>query len=288
MPSPRILFLGAGGPFSCSCLERLLTVAEVAAVVVPRARGGGLRHILRRVRQRYATRRLRDIALRERIPVVIFGEDLRSLNADLLCAASFPHIVSSDVRKAARLGAINVHSSLLPRHRGPDPIFWTYFDDDRITGVTVHWMADGIDDGDIILQQRVDVARGVSGLDLYMQLTAAAADALAMAVKTVGDGTAPRTPQIDGTYEPSPALMTWQIDYKTWSAERVWHFLRGWSFRPGATLTDRDGKSHRIAEVERYETTEHDLPNGTFVIDGTRATIYCRDGIVVAHHQRRA
>ncbi|MEA2569308.1 MAG: methionyl-tRNA formyltransferase [Acidobacteriota bacterium] len=286
MPRPRLVFLGAGGPFSCLCLERLIEVADVAAVVMPKARGRGLGRVLRTLRQRYVTRGLRAIVRRHRIPTVIFGDDLRRFNADLLCTASFPHIVPSDLRAAARLGAINVHSSLLPRHRGPDPIFWTYFDDDRVTGVTVHWMTDRVDDGDVIVQRRIDVARGISGLDLYMQLANEAAEAMASAVAAVGDGSAKRTPQPDAPADPPPSQMTWRIDYEEWPAERIWHFLRGYSFRTGATLADRDGNLHRIGIVERYESKTHDQRPGTFTIDRAALTIYCRDGVVIARAAR--
>jgi len=281
MPKPRIVFLGAGGPFSCLCLDRLVAVSDVAAVVVPRARGGGLRRIARQLRQRYATRALRKIARRNRIPVITFGADLRAFDADLLCTASFPHIIAPDVQSSARLGAINVHSSLLPRHRGPDPIFWTYFDDDRTTGVTVHWMTAGIDDGDLIVQREIDVPRGIDGLDLYLRLAREAAEALADAVVAIGDGTATRTPQPDATPQPHPSEMTWRVDYDAWPAERLFHFLRGYSIRAGASLADRHGALHRVGAVERFETTASGVTPGTFVIDGNQLTIHARDGIVV-------
>jgi methionyl-tRNA formyltransferase len=279
---PRIVFLGAGGPFSCACLTRLIAVGGVAAVVVPRATGRGPRRWLRALRQRMATRPLRSIARAHGIPVVAFGHDLRSFNADLICTASFPHLVGADMRSAATLGAINVHSSLLPRHRGPDPLFWTYFDDDRESGVTVHWMTDGIDDGDVVLQRRVDVPRGMPGRDLYLRLASEAAEAMADAVVAIGNGTATRTPQPDRASDPPPSRMTWAVDWKRWPAERVWHFLRGTSFRPGAVLADAAGQIHRVGEVIGYETAPHHEAPGTFRTAGDRLIIHCLDGTVTA------
>jgi methionyl-tRNA formyltransferase len=276
----RVLFLGAGGPFSCTCLERLIPVADVAGVVVPRSSGRGLRGVIRGLRQRSATRPLRSIARRHAIPVVRFGDDLRPFRAEVLCTASFPHLIDAGTRSTAKLGAINVHSSLLPRHRGPDPLFWTYFDDDRESGITVHWMTDGIDDGDIIVQRRIDVPRGIGGRDLYMRLANEAAEALAEAVAAIGNGAAERVPQADAPADPSPAARTWSIDYDAWPAERVWHFLRGYSFRRGAAIADRNGRLHAVREPTGYEIREHDQIPGTFLTEGKSLTIFCADGIV--------
>lgn len=276
----RLVFLGAGGPFSCLCLDRLASAAEVACVVVPRAGGRGVRRLIRAVLQRVATGRLRAVARRHSISVVTFGHDLRRFGADLIVAASFPHIVDARGRASARLGAINVHSSLLPRHRGPDPLFWTYFGDDRESGVTVHWMTDGVDDGDVIVQRRIDVPRGIGGRDLYMRLANEAAMALAEAVAAIGNGAAGRVPQAHAQADPSPAARTWRIDYGAWPAERVWHFLRGYSFRRGASLADRDGRLHLVSEPAGYEVKEHDQIPGTFLTEGKSLTIFCADGIV--------
>ncbi|MCU1227510.1 MAG: hypothetical protein JWO97_394 [Acidobacteria bacterium] len=286
MPRPRVVFPGAGGPFSCLVLERLTGVADVVAVVVPRGRGRGLRQVVATLRQRYATRALHRIAARHRIPVVVFGTDLHRFNADLLCTASFPHIIPAETRTSVRVGAINVHSSLLPRHRGPDPIFWTYFDDDRITGVTVHWMTDGVDDGDVIVQREVNIPRGMPGLDLYLRLANEAAEAMATAVSAIGNGSPSRTPQGDGTPDPHPMQMTWRIDYHSWPAERLYHFLAGYSFRKNARLADANGTIHNIGEVLRVEESANGVTPGTFEFRRNELMIYVGDGAVVVRQRR--
>jgi methionyl-tRNA formyltransferase len=286
MSHPRVVFLGAGGPFACLTLERLVKVGDIAAVVVPRARGRGLRQLPAAMRQRYATRHLRRIAGEHQIPVVIFGTDLRQFKADLLCTASFPHIVPPDMRAAGRLGAINVHSSLLPRHRGPDPIFWTYFDDDRTTGVTVHRMTDGVDDGDVIVQREVSVPRGMSGVDLYLRLANEAAEAMATAVSAIGNGTADRRPQGEGAPDPHPMQMTWRVDYASWPAERLQHFLAGYAFRKNAQLADGNGTVHSIGEVLRVESASHEATPGTFESRRGELKIHLANGAVVVRQRR--
>lgn len=273
----RVVFLGAGGPFSVECLRSVAGVAEVAALVLPGARGRGLRRVVRGLWHRRLTRTIRSVARERRIPVFTYGSrDLRAFGADLFVTASFPHLLD------ATLPAINVHSSLLPKHRGPDPIFWTYFAGDRRTGVTVHWLAEGVDDGDVILQREIDVPRGIGGGDLYARLSREAAVALADAVMAIADGTATRTPQdhAAATIEPSPSTAAWQIDFDTWTAERVWHFLRGYAFRTGARLRDRAGTEHALGSEVTLETTASREEPGTFRRSGTDLVIHCIDGVV--------
>src|SRR5947207_4803135 len=72
---------------------------------------------------------------------------------DLICIASFPRIVPPSILARAAHGGLNVHAALLPKHRGPDPLFWTFFDFDEVTGVTVHWIDAGVDSGDSVAQR---------------------------------------------------------------------------------------------------------------------------------------
>lgn len=274
------MLFGAGGPYSCRCLEGLISVAEVVAVVVPRTRGRGLWKLLRTLVQRRRTAALRQIARRTSIPVLAASDDLSNLRCDLLCTASFPEILNARIRGIATLGAINVHSSLLPRHRGPDPIFWTYHDDDRETGVTVHWLTHGVDDGDVILQRRLAIPRGLPGTELYGRLSVEAATGLSAAVTSIVAGSAERRAQPPAGSEPHSTGMTWSIDYSSWPAERLWHFLRGIAARRNAVIPDRNGRWFRIGGVVRHEESANNVPAGTIERRGKVLTIYCLDGVV--------
>src|ERR1051326_1425127 len=91
-------------------------------------------------------------ALRAIQPDVVLGpNEIESTpQCDLICVASFPRIIPPHILARAKRGGLNVHGALLPKHRGPDPLFRTYFDEDQEAGVTVHWMDEGVDSGDIV------------------------------------------------------------------------------------------------------------------------------------------
>src|SRR5207248_6360037 len=87
------------------------------------------------------------------------AERLCSAKPDLICVAIFPRLIPHEIIALAPLGAINLHPSLLPRHRGPLPLFWTYHADDRAAGVTIHHVSQVFDAGDIILQESFPLPR---------------------------------------------------------------------------------------------------------------------------------
>lgn len=258
----RTVFFGSGSPASQVALRYLFDAAQVVGVVVPEKHGS-------------ATRPLRQAALEHELPIIEFSDvaQLRSLEADLFCVATFPRLFGANLLSLPRLGILNVHASLLPKHRGPDPIFWAYFENEAETGVTVHWMSEKVDAGDIVLQSRIAIPRGSSGATLYMQLAEIGARLLVDAVRRISNGTATRTPQDErmATSDPTPSKMTWSIPYTEWHAERLWHFLRG---------TEHLGLFRRGGYVEEYEIVKHDRTPGETIREGSRLTIYTGDGRV--------
>lgn len=82
---------------------------------------------------------------------------LRALAQDVILVAAFQQILKPAVLDMPRLGCINVHPSLLPRYRGPAPFYWMRRNGERVAGVTVHYMDEGIDTGDIIAQETFEM-----------------------------------------------------------------------------------------------------------------------------------
>ena len=91
----------------------------------------------------------------------------------------------------ARYGAINLHPALLPRNRGPSPSFWVVATGERRTGVTVHWIDERIDTGDILLQREVAVPPGTSVCALTGMVARPGAAVLVDAVRLIEAGRAP-------------------------------------------------------------------------------------------------
>ena len=146
---------------------------------------------------------VRELAAAAGVPLVrtsdVNSADTRAavqaLAPDLLVSIYFPRRIRREIRAVAGHGAINVHPALLPKHRGPFPGFWLVAAGERRSAVTVHWIDDGLDTGDILLQHELEVPAGASVATVTGMVARPTAKALVEAVGLIEAGEAPRHPQ---------------------------------------------------------------------------------------------
>jgi methionyl-tRNA formyltransferase len=144
-----------------------------------------------------------DIAAAHGIPVLEVARlrhplTLAALEAfapDVICVSCFSRRIPAEVLAIPRLGAINLHPSLLPENRGPDPLFWTFRRGDPETGVTAHLMDEGLDTGPILRQERFPLADGITEGELLAQCARAGAEVLVKSVLDLAEGHAAPLPQ---------------------------------------------------------------------------------------------
>lgn len=122
-------------------------------------------------------------------------ETVRELAPELIVAAAYGKLLPEEILQAAPCGAINVHSSLLPKYRGAAPINWAILNGEAETGVTIQYMAQELDTGDIILQKSTPIGETEDAQALTARLAELGAEALSEAVRALSGGTAGRTPQ---------------------------------------------------------------------------------------------
>jgi hypothetical protein len=101
---------------------------------------------------------------------------IESLQPDVIVVACYPRLIPRMIREIPRLGSLNVHPSLLPAHRGPDPLFWIMRDGGDGCGVTVHELSDAFDAGDILAQQAVPYPDGSRERELELLLASVGAE----------------------------------------------------------------------------------------------------------------
>ena len=131
-------------------------------------------------------------------------ENLKKLNPDLCVTAAFGQILSQEILDIPPLGNINVHASLLPKHRGAAPIAYAIMNGDREAGVTTMYMDAGIDTGDILLQEKTGIGDNETCGELTAKLSRLGAELLIRTVRELENGTLKRIPQNeeDMTYDP--------------------------------------------------------------------------------------
>src|SRR5512140_3042500 len=122
-------------------------------------------------------------------------EEIRGLTPDVIVVVAYGQILPRDVLEIPRLACLNLHASLLPRWRGAAPIQAAIAAGDRETGITVMYMDEGLDTGDILLQRNVEILPNDTGGSLHDRLAQIAPEALLESLRLLAAGNTPRIPQ---------------------------------------------------------------------------------------------
>lgn len=180
---------------------------------------------------------------------------LRSFEPDMIVVEAFGQIISKDILDMPRFGCINVHASLLPKYRGAAPIQWAVLNGEKVSGVTIMRMDEGIDTGDMIMKEEVALAEDETGGSLFDKLSVTGAKLCVKAMEAIENGTAVYTPQKEaeathtGKIQKEMGSIDWSKD-----AEVIERLIRGLNPWPSA-YTRLDDKNLKIwkAEVVSHE-----------------------------------
>lgn len=172
---------------------------------------------------------------------------LRALAPDVLVVFAYGQILPAAVLAVPRVAPLNLHASLLPRHRGAAPIQAAVADGDRAGGLTVMYMDEGLDTGDALLTREFPLRRRETGGSLHDRLAAAAPEALLAALDLLAAGAAPRRPQNDAeaTFSPKLSRDSGRLDWTRDHAALDRH-IRAMNPWPGAFTTLPDGRALKI------------------------------------------
>ena len=158
-----------------------------------------------------------------------------TLRPDLIVVMAYGQILPKALLEMPTLACLNLHASLLPRHRGAAPIQAAILAGDRVTGVTVMHMAEGLDTGDIVIAKSIPIRRRETGGSLHDRLALIGPETLSMALGLVLERTAPRAPQDESlaTYAPKLDRESGKIDWSRdcWYLDRLVRAMNPW---PGA------------------------------------------------------
>jgi methionyl-tRNA formyltransferase len=307
LPAPlkrlRIVYFGMVGRFSLPPLEGLLEAGHaICAIVMPRLESGGAlaltpattpRRMPRPLPQLAppVLRNIRQIAAGNEIPLLEVEHqgsasmrDLRgritALHPDAICVACFPYRLPQDIIRSPHLGSLNVHPSLLPDNRGPDPLFWTFRRGDAFTGVTVHLMDADFDTGPILLQKRLEVPDGIGELSLVERLAGDGAELLREALSGLAAGRIQAEPQENGqaTWYPLPVGEDFIITPER-PARWAYNFACGLYTREMPIYVEVEDQRFRLLEPVDFHEAVTTYPAGVWQLDGQLLTLACSPGI---------
>lgn len=271
----KVIFMGTPD-FSTKVLEMLIAEHDVIAVVTQPDRPVGRKRVL-------TPPPVKEVAIKHGLPVYQPEklarsselEQLIDLEADLIVTAAFGQILPESLLNAPKLGAINVHASLLPKYRGGAPIHQAIMDGQTETGISIMYMVKKLDAGDIISQQAIEIEHQDDVGTMHDKLSFLGAELLKETLPSIINGTNNRITQneSEASFATNISREQEKIDWYQ-SAEVIYNHIRGLSPWPVAYTVIDDGNMKVYASrIEKGKTGEP----GT-IIETTKKAIIVATG----------
>jgi methionyl-tRNA formyltransferase len=197
---------------------------------------------------------------------------IAELRPDLIVVAAYGQILPRPLLQMPTVACLNLHASLLPRHRGAAPIQSSILAGDVTSGITVMYVAEGLDSGDILLQKALPIRHRETGGSLHDRLARLAPEAFESALERLIEGTAPRIPQKEeqatyaGKLDRDSGLVHWTES--CWQIDRLVRAMNPW---PGAyTLVSLGGLPPRRLKLHKVLPTHRRTGAPGQVLDNTK------------------
>ena len=220
-----------------------------------------------------------------------FLDEIKTLAPDVICVVAYGKILPKEILEIPKLGCINVHGSLLPKYRGAAPIQWAVLNGDKTTGITTMYMNEGMDTGDMILKEEVEIGPEETTGDLWQKLSKIGGEILVKTLKLIEEGKAPREKQTEeATLAPMLNKEMALIDWENSDANKIHNLIRGLNPIMGAysyidgkkikfwkskVLTKEEFFSYKT-EFEEYEAKFNNLVPGTILIADDKDGLYIK------------
>ncbi len=248
----RAIFMGTPD-FAVPTLEKMISCENIDVCLVvtkeDKPKGRGKKLAFSEVKE-VAVKNDIEVFQPKRIKELESVEYIKSFEPDVIIVVAYGQILSKEILELPKYGCINIHGSILPKYRGPAPIHRAIMNGDEVAGITIMYMNEGLDTGDIIKIKEVSVDNNETTGQLYDRLKLLGADALIETLDDFNNGIFNRVEQDDekSSYAPLIEKAKCQIDFDN-NAIDIKNFIRGLYPFPKA-FTYLDDVLYKIAEVE--------------------------------------
>ena len=209
-----------------------------------------------------------------------FINKIKDLNPDVICVVAYGKILPKEILNIPQLGCINVHGSLLPKYRGAAPIQWAVLNGDKETGITTMYMDEGMDTGDMILKEKVEIGEDETTGELWEKLSKVGGELLVKTLKEIENKTAPREKQgSDFSLAPMLDKKMAKIDWENKTAKEIKNLVRGLNPIMGA-YTFLNGKKIKFWRVDIVKNNElsynEEYKNGTVLLSDAKKGLFIK------------
>ena len=277
----NIVFMGTPD-FAVPSLKRLIEEYNVTAVLTqpdkPKGRG-----------KKMAYSAVKEEALKHGMPIyqpIKLKEDrdlietLKELKPDFMIVVAFGQILTKEVLDIPKYGCINLHASLLPMYRGAAPLNWAIIKGEKVSGNTTMLMDVGLDTGDMILKDEVEITNNMTTEELHDILMVRGADLLIKSIEAIVGGNAVLQKQSDETFyakmlDKDLANIDWNK-----SSEEIHNLVRGLNSWPIA-YTSYKGERMKIYETEALEDKTSKSPGTILDVSKNGVKVSCKDSVLI-------
>lgn len=283
----RVLFMGTPD-FARDSLEAIYNAGHSVLAVVTnpdKPKGRGMKMIAPPVKEFAQEHNLKVYQPEKVKGNEEFIQEIKNMKPDLICVVAYGKILPKEILDIPSYGCINVHGSLLPKYRGAAPIQWAVLNGDKVTGVTTMYMDVGMDTGDMILKEEVEIQDDETTGELWERLSKIGGELLVKTIKQIEEKTASRIPQ-GNNYTMAPMLSKEisKIDWNTKTSDEIKNLVRGLNPIMGA-YTMYEGKKIKFWKVdivdENIVEIDKTLP-GQILIANDKDGLYIKtiDGVI--------
>ena len=279
----KVVFMGTPDFAEKSLRSLVKAKYDVIGVVTnpDKPKGRGMKMVASPVKQ-YALEKGLKIYQPEKVRKnTEFIEEIKGLSPDVICVVAYGKILPKEILEIPKLGCINVHGSLLPKYRGAAPIQWAVLNGDKTTGVTTMYMDEGMDTGDMILKQEVEIGEDETTGELWDKLAKIGGELLVKTLKEIEKGTAPRQKQGEEfTLAPMLSKDMAKIEWNKKTAQEIKNLVRGLNPIMGA-YTFLNGKKIKFWKVDLAKEDEIIAENLGFLGNGAVLLADSKDGLYI-------
>ena len=276
MKDKNVVFMGTP-EFAVPALEMLIEKTNVIMVVTQPDKIVG-----RKKEIKFSP--VKEVAIKHNIEVFqpskirLDYEPLKDLDIDLIVTCAFGQILPKEVLDLPKYGSINVHASILPKYRGSAPIEYAIMNGDKKTGVTIMYMDEGMDTGDIIKISKLSIEDNDTGGSIHDKLSILGKDTLECTLKDIFNGNITRIKQGDEfSIAPKITREDEHIDFNN-NGINIINKIRAFNPSPLANIII-DNKEIKVLDA-KFVKKDVNKVSEIVEIDKDKLGISCKDGII--------
>jgi len=277
----NIIFMGTPD-FAVPSLKRLIEEYDVTAVLTqpdkPKGRGKKMAYsAVKEEALKYGIPIYQPIKIKEDINLI---EKLKELKPDFIIVVAFGQILTKEILDIPKYGCINLHASLLPMYRGAAPLNWVIINGEKVSGNTTMLMDVGLDTGDMILKDEVEITNYMTTGELHDILMVRGADLLVKSIEGIGNESVVLQKQEGETFyakmlDKDLANINWNK-----SSIEIHNLVRGLNPWPIA-YTDYKGERMKIYETESLDEKNSKEPGTIIDVSKNGIKVACKEGVLI-------